>query len=387
MPGVKMDKMRQRYEEQQTGGGEFYSFDVGETLCYVHPPCREDDESEPTDGVPYVPVTVHFSVGKNKNMVVSLDSERNPILDHPFIKRILKKRKVKLTDDPCPVGKELESGSWDDDEADEARPQTKYLWGITPLRYRKKSSFEWSRLAVKPEVVFAGKQIYDGVMEAFFDNGDISDPDAAVLVRIIRKGKDRLTKYEVKVDPTTLKKPFKVPAKLRAMLAKFMAVDSDGDLFRIVGNMIKGHAEVEAIIQGVKVDDEPDDEPDDEDDLDDSDDDDSDDDSDDSDDSDDDDLGLDDDDSDDSDSDDSDDDDDDDAEVPDPPKTKGKKAKAKTKAKAPSKAKSSSKSNGAKADDDEDLGLDDLEAALDDLDEEDKKPKGKKAKTKGKRAA
>jgi len=260
--GVDMGKMRKGYQDQQQGG-DFLSFDPGETLVLVHPPCREDDEWEPTEGVNYVPVTVHYAVGKGNKMVVSLDPEANPIIEHPFVKRILKKRKIRLTGE-CPVAKELEKGDWTDDEADESRPQTRYLWGVTPLRFRSSASEEWRKLSGKPSVAFVGKQIYDGIMEAFFDNGDISDLDAAVLVRIVRKGKDRTTKYEVKGDPETLKKAFKVPTKLRAAIAKAMATEGDCDLFKIVGNLVRSPAEVQAIIAGVKTSDEPDDDWDDE---------------------------------------------------------------------------------------------------------------------------
>ncbi|KKM17103.1 hypothetical protein LCGC14_1679160 [marine sediment metagenome] len=44
---VKLDKMQEKYEEAQKG--DLWTPDEGETLLYVHPPCRDDDEHEPTD--------------------------------------------------------------------------------------------------------------------------------------------------------------------------------------------------------------------------------------------------------------------------------------------------------------------------------------------------
>jgi hypothetical protein len=247
---VDMNRMRQSYEEQQKGG-DFIVFDQGETLVYVHPPCRDGDEWPPTRGVPYVPVVVHYNVGKNNSMAVSLDPERNPILEHPFMKRQLKKRKIRLTGN-CPIAVELDSGSLSDDEVDECRPQSKYLWGLTPLKHRASSREEWHSVTSRPSVAMVGKQVYDGIMEVFFDNGDITDPDAAILVRIIRKGKDRQTKYEVKAEPSSLKKPFRLPSKLRAAISKAMEEESDCDLFRVVASLVKSPAEVEAMLSGVK---------------------------------------------------------------------------------------------------------------------------------------
>ena len=259
--GVDMGAMRKGYDEQQRGGGDYLSFEKGETLLYVHPPCRDNDKFPLTKGKNYVPVTVHYAVGKNERMVVGLDPETNPIIEHPFVQKVLAKRKVHLTG-KCPMKKALDGGKmFSDEEADESRPQTKYLWGVTPLGFRKRSSDKWAEHEKQgqPAVVMAGKQIFDGIMECFFDHGDISDPRAAVLVRVIKTGKKRQTKYEVKIDPETSKEPRKLPKSTRAAIAKAMAEEGDCDLFRVVGNMIKSPDEVIAIMKGVEVDEDGDD--------------------------------------------------------------------------------------------------------------------------------
>jgi len=415
---VDMSKMRQSYEDQQKGG-DILNFDQGETLLYIHPPCRgADDKWEPTTGLPYVPVTVHYKVGKDGAMVVSLDPDRNSIIEHPFVKRFLKKRKMKLTGS-CPVAAELESGSMSDDEADESRAQTKYLWGMTPLKFRASSREEWHKITPKPSVAMVGKQIYDGIMEAFFDNGDITDMDGAILVRVIRKGKDRTTKYEVKVDPSSLKKPFKLPAKLRAAIVKAIEEEGDCDLFQLTSNLMKSPADVEALLSGVKSSSDPDDDDDEADDdepeprrkaskkrkpepkpEDDEGDD-----------------ALDDEDDEpppkkaakkpepeEEDDDDLDDLDDDDEDDEPPPKKSSKKTSKKAAKKVepepedddeddeedePPPPKKSSKKAEPEEDDEDDLGLDDLEAALDELDEEEQKapPKKKASKKAGKKRA
>ncbi len=262
---VDTEKMRE-YKESQQKGGEFLSFDEGETLVYIHPPCRDDDEHEPTTGMPFVPLGVHYSVGKTKSMVVSLDPDDNPIIEHPFVKTELKKRKVRLTGED-PVKKAIEDGDMSDDEADEARLQTRYLWGMTPIGFRKMSKGAYVDLSNKPSIAIVGKMINEGLMDLFTEHGDVTDPDAAILVRICRTGSGRLkTKYEVKLDPETAKAPKALSKKERALLMK--ALGEDCDLFRLTANLIKPPAEVQAILDGVKVKVEEDEE-DDEDELDD----------------------------------------------------------------------------------------------------------------------
>jgi hypothetical protein len=254
---VDMKKMKRGYQQQQRGG-EFLTLDAGETLLYIHPQCRPDDKWEPTDGVNYVPFVVHYGLGKHKGMIASLNPELNPIIEHPFIKRYLKKRKIHLTG-VCPAKEFLESGDLDGDELDEARANTRYLWGVTPIATRSDSSDEWRNLTPKPSVLFVGKTLYDGIMEVFFDNGDITDPNAAIFVIVGRVGKDKNTKYKVRVDPESLKKPRKLSKELRAQITKAIAEDGDCDLFKIVSNIIKSPAEVEALISGVKTSDDGDD--------------------------------------------------------------------------------------------------------------------------------
>jgi hypothetical protein len=254
MSGVDMKRMREGHEEQQKGG-DFVTFDPGETLIYIHPPCRDGDEWEPTSGRCYIPVTVHYGIGKNKGMAVSLDTEKNAFLEHPWIKAILKKKKVRITGD-CPVAAALSDGTLTDDDADEARPQTRFLWGVTVLKKRAKSTDPWNDVGnPKPSVAFVGKQLFDAFMSIFFDqDGDITNPMGAILVKVKREGEKRTTKYSAVADPGSIRTPFKLPKSLRLALKKATEPEGDCDLFRIAANLVKGTAEVQAMLAGSKVD-------------------------------------------------------------------------------------------------------------------------------------
>ena len=261
--GVDISKMRRGYQREQRGG-EYLQLQAGETLLYIHPPCRPDDKFEPTDGVNYVPVVVHYGIGRgskgsdgktsNGRMVASLDPEINPILEHPFIKRYLKQRKVRITGE-CPVSKMLQSGDLDDKELDDMRASTRYVWGVTPIAHRSSSADSWNQMVPKPSVLMVGKTVYDGIMEVFFDNGDITDPNEAVLVIVKRTGEKMTTKYIVKADGESVKKPKKLSKEVRAAIAKATKEDGDCDLFKVVANMIKSPAEVSALLSGVKLED------------------------------------------------------------------------------------------------------------------------------------
>jgi len=248
---VDMKKMRGDYSKRQKSG-EFWNPDVGDTVFYVCPPCRPKDKWEPTEGLNYVPVTVHYQVGKNNAMVVSLDSESNSIIDHPYVKAFLKKSKKRLTG-KCPMREWLESDEPSDDESDGSRPQTKYLWTVVPIKHRSRKGDEWTKLEQIPRPYLAGKTVYDGIMEMFFECGDITESDGAILVRVNKSGKGLKTKYKVDSDIQTLKKPMKLHSALVKKLAEALKEGGDCDLFRLVANMVKGPSEVEALLSGVKL--------------------------------------------------------------------------------------------------------------------------------------
>jgi len=252
--GIDMKCMRRTYDENQRGG-DIWTADVGVTMVYIHGQCREDGH-EPTKGLNHVPVVVHYGLGRDgRQMVVCLDQERNPIVTHPFVKAYLKSKGVKIGK-KCPVCRAIESGEMDADQADRSAPTTRFLWGVTPIAHKpSKSSEGWNKLTPKPQCTFVGSTLYNGFMDLFFENGDITDLDQATFALIYRTGKGQYdTKYEVKIDPATLKSPKKIPGALRRVLIKSVSKDGDCDLFRIVANMVKSTEDIKGLLSGATVD-------------------------------------------------------------------------------------------------------------------------------------
>jgi hypothetical protein len=252
---VNVDKMKKAAADSKRGG-EFLSFEIGDTKAYIHGPCRDDDEFELTAGTNFVPVTVHYQVGKQGNMVICTDPDKNPIINHPFVRALLKKRKnAPRLDGTCAVCEEIESGGMESDAADDSRPQTKFIWGATKIQFRRDKGDDWRDEPFKPGVLMAGKSIHDGFLDLFVEGGDITKTDGATLARIEREGKGKNdTKYKVTADSATIKVPLRLDKKVRLALEKAMAEGGDCDLFKVVANMIKSTSEVKALLSGVKVD-------------------------------------------------------------------------------------------------------------------------------------
>lgn len=268
MGSVKVGKMRERHEESKRGG-DFINFDEGDMKVYIHGTCRDDDDNELTEGLNYIPITVHYGLGKDRKFAVCLDPVANPILKHPWLRTYFKKKGLKL-DGKCPVCAEIQSGSMSPDEANDARPQTKYLFGMTPLAKRSKPSEEWKEQSIKPGIALVGRTIYEGIVELYSDVGDVSELTSATLARIHREGKGKNdTKYKVVADAETTKTPLNIKKNkaLLAALTKALAIDGDCDLFRAAAGLVKSGPEVEAMMSGVKTDDSDDDDDADDDDV------------------------------------------------------------------------------------------------------------------------
>jgi hypothetical protein len=404
-----IDQMRKLSDAtRRGGGGDFYKFDAGDTLIYVCPPCREGDEYEPTKGTPYVPIGVHYGIGGS--MVPSLDPDDNPIIDHPFVKKELKKAGKKLTG-KCPVKAAIEGEQLTDEEADNSKLSVRYLWAVKPLGFRKskKKDAKFMDLDDDFSVLMMGPQLNDALIEIFEENGDITDPDAAIRVVVSKsEGGGKQIAYKARAYAPDLKKPFALSKKEKAGLYK--ALENGVDLFRLVASLIKPPSKVLELLgdagddeddedekpkkskgkdkggksdkkaKGKKKDEEGEDDEEEEEDEDESDDDDSDEESSD-------------DDEEESDDEESDDDDESDEEEDDEEEEEEKPKKSKGKEKSKEKPKDKKKGKKTSDDDDDDLDLEDLEESLENLDdeedeeddEEDEKPKKSKKGKAGKK--
>ncbi len=218
------------------------------------------------------------------------------------------------------------------------------MWGITPVLHRDKKAADWQKIEPEPSIALVGKTIYDGICEAFDENGDITDPSAAVFVRISRQGKTMTdTKYKVVGYGPTVREPKKLSKKLRSALIEALGVGGSCDLFNVFANMIRGNAEVQALLSGVKIEEDDDEEEIDDDEKD-----------------------IDDDDEEEIEEDDDDDEEDDEDEVEEEEEEVEEKPKKKKKAKA---------SKPKDDDDDEDVDLEELDAELDRISKKKKKIK------------
>lgn len=251
--GVDLDAMRKAREEKAKGA-DFHTFAEGDTLCYICPPCREGDS------LPFVEVMVNYGLKGDKGMAVNLDSDRNKVLQHDALVEYLTQAGKDIAGGD-PVAEYIAAGNARNEEhAKRIKAQSRYMWNIVPLKYRQSSSAKWSEIEPKVVVPYmAGFSVWDGVMEVFGNEGDITDPNRPILVRINRKGKGQNdTKYQVHPDSDSIRKPTPLSEELQANVAAALAPGGTGDLYKIIAGMTKSRADIVAMLSGVALSDDDD---------------------------------------------------------------------------------------------------------------------------------
>lgn len=230
---VNIDKMNAERDKAK-GAGDFYDFAEGETCCYVCPPAREDDD------MPYWELKVHYGMGSSgKGFCACLDPSTNPIISNPAMQEQLKALKKK-TDGGCPVCEGQDEGKLNED----FDAKSKWLWIFVPMKYRKSSKEKYRPTDEGPVCVFGGWQIWDGTMDVFGQNGDITDPDAAVLARVTREGTGKQTGYDVQSDVESVKNNVVLDEELRGRIDEAMQPGGPLDPYRILASMFKSRADV-----------------------------------------------------------------------------------------------------------------------------------------------
>jgi hypothetical protein len=228
------------------GRKDFWNPEEGDTLAYVCPPCRDDDARN------YYEVPVHYNVGEKNGMVVCLDPAKNPILSHPAVARLIVDKDIS---GGCPVCKAIDSGELDSKACDDMRFSWKYLWNIVPIAFRKSAREKWSQLEPAVVPLFCGQTIWDGICEVFANEGNITDFDNAIYVMINRKGTGKNgTKYTVKVDTDTIRKPVKMSDEMIELISSALAEGGANDAYQLVAKVIYSHQKASALLNGMEVD-------------------------------------------------------------------------------------------------------------------------------------
>lgn len=239
---INLEKMKAE-RARRAGGGETWNAPEGDTAVYIAPPSRDDDDA------PYWGFAVHWGLGKKgKNMSVCLDATEQPILQHPDLLEELKKQ-GKNIDGGCPVCDELAAGHLSDD----CKRQSRWLWIVSPIKTRA-SAQEAFRPWNQPDFVTAlltSYRVWDSIADVFGSAGeDITNPESAVLVRIIREGTKLKTKWDVQPDFETLRKGMKIPASTRKALADACKKGGKCDPYRIIASMARSRDEVVKLLAG-----------------------------------------------------------------------------------------------------------------------------------------
>lgn len=234
-------------------GPGFFDFDEGTTLVYVCPP------TEAMKGIPYVRVDRHRGVGPGSRPtpVICLHPE-NPVLSNPEVLRYLAERKIGLSG-KCPTCVLLDSetppAGYTEERLGQMGFKPAYFMALIPwARLGKDNAVQpYSEAEKIPRISIMGPQCWDAVCKVIEETGDVTDPNAAVLVRVHRGPKNSQPLYTASADVDTVRVAMVLPKPQKALLRKAQEPGGDLDLYRCIAYMIKDEATMTALLRGEEV--------------------------------------------------------------------------------------------------------------------------------------
>lgn len=252
---VNIGAMRKDKEARDAAakrGADWFNIQAGETLLYIAPPCREEDE------LPYVQLVVHYGIGPKNRMLPSLDVGINKILTDPRVVAIMEARdgfEVPNKDTTCPISQEWErlDAAGDESARDDIKRNNRFLFNAIPWRFRKSKTDDWEELPRdKVMPMMCGKTVWDGIIEVFFEEGDITDPTKAILVRVQKTGTGMSTRYKVAADSGSIRDPIRLNKAQKAACREALAEGGAGDFYKMIGEMVVDAPGVERMLAGVE---------------------------------------------------------------------------------------------------------------------------------------
>lgn len=255
-------KKAREAERASAGTGAWLNLkEAGQYMMYIAGPSRDDDDLN------YIELTVAYGLGADgKKRGVVLDSSKNPLLLDERVVDFLTERDVSA-EGPCPLLAEWEARKEGNDKkgADDIKPSARFIYNIIPFGFRKEASEKWGEVNHKGELckMEVGQMVWEGIVDAIIEAGDITDPDAANLVVITKSGSGMKTKYKVTLDTKSVKKPIQLSDEAKAEMDEKMVAGGDHDLYKTFAEMVKSREQLEALLTGVDTEDDDDDDDDD----------------------------------------------------------------------------------------------------------------------------
>lgn len=240
---IDYDQMKKDRVRSKTGGADLLKIKEGHTLLYICPPVHAGDS------LPYVEATTHFSIGPDgKRSLINLAGQG--------------------TNEPLRAALAAKDLSWEDAEAgwDKAAelvskygtkrqaPKNRWFFNVVVMGYRSSAHRDWEEPEPAVAILACGKSIYDGITDIIFDEGDIMNPDAAVLLVLKRTGAGLDTEYKVSTDSSSLKNPLTLTDDVWAMVEEVCKPGGQNDLYVYLASQAKTAAQVEAVWFGEDVD-------------------------------------------------------------------------------------------------------------------------------------
>ena len=278
--GVNVDAMKKdrakKKAESRRGGDWFRMKKPGEVLIYVGGVTRDEDD------LPYLETFVHY-LGPKRFPCACLDLATNDVLTDDRVHAYLSDGEATVEGD-CPACEEADK-LWEEwrnlkdkrvkketldkayNAASSVSRNRKFVFNIAVMAKRDTAEDEWDwvdKEELKLQPYSPGMQVWEQILDAFIQEGDITDPGEAIYLRLVKTGtKWHDITYKCTVYTGTVRKPFgpqKLPKTLKHQVDEKLHAEGELDLYLHVCDNVRTRADMEKLLSGIDVDEEDGDE-------------------------------------------------------------------------------------------------------------------------------
>ena len=272
---MKKDRAKKKAESRR--GGDWLSMkNPGELMIYVAGVTRDEDE------LPYLETFIHYNLGPENRAAACLDLDVNEVLTDDRVHAYLPDGSETVDGDctACEAAevlwaeyRRLKEKKVTKKKLDEAYRNAssvtrnrKFVFNVCVMASRDTAEDEWEWVdkgELKLQPYGPGTMVWEQILDAFIQEGDITDPDEAIFLRLVKTGK---VWHEIKYKCTpyigTARKPFgpqKLSKALKRQIEDKLHAEGDLDLYRHVCDNVRTRADMEKLLSGIDVEEEDED--------------------------------------------------------------------------------------------------------------------------------
>ena len=207
---------------------EIMNIEEGEYTLYIAPPVHASNP------FPFLSWKTHFGLGTDgKSVVTNLSG----LIDNPVVKEVLGDRWESCAEATQILNSHCASRSAERD----IQGKPRYYFLVIPMAFKSPTAKKATDLPPQFAFLAGGKSVFNGIKDAFQDEGNIANPNQAIFIKLKKSGSGLNTEYRVSIDSTSLRSPVNLldDQAIQTMFETAFRHDGPASLYKLATQFAK----------------------------------------------------------------------------------------------------------------------------------------------------